>query len=123
MDVGAVVAAYGTAWNEPDETARRRLLESAWADQGTYCDPTASAEGREALVAHIGGFQVAMPGHTIDLVTAADEHDGHVRFGWVMHSADGSAVLEGMDYGHLADDGRLQQIVGFFGSFPALDPS
>src|SRR5580704_5666747 len=121
VDVGAVVTTYGSAWNEPDEAARRQLLESAWADHGTYCDPTANVEGREALVAHIGAFQVAMPGHTIDVVTAADEHDGHLRFGWVMHSTDGSSVLEGMDYGHLADDGRLERIVGFFGPFPNLD--
>ena len=123
VDVGAVVTAYGSAWNEPDEGARRQLLESAWADDATYCDPTANIEGREALIAHIGALQVAMPGHTIDVVTAADEHDGHVRFGWVMHGPDGSAVLEGMDYGHLADDGRLQQIVGFFGPFSPVDTS
>ena len=90
VDVGAVVTAYGSAWNEPDEGARRQLLESAWADDATYCDPTANIEGREALIAHIGALQVAMPGHTIDVVTAADEHDGHVRFGWVMHGPDGT---------------------------------
>ena len=75
MDVGAVVTAYGSSWNEPDEAARRQLLESAWADDGTYCDPTANVEGREALVAHIGALQVAMPGHTIDLVTGVDDHE------------------------------------------------
>jgi hypothetical protein len=123
MDTGAVVAAYGSSWNEPDEATRRQLLESAWADDGVYCDPTATLEGREALIAHIGALHVAMPGHTIDLVTGADEHEGHLRFGWVMHGADGSAVLEGMDYGRLAVDGRLQQIVGFFGPFPTLDRS
>ena len=64
MDIGAVVTAYGSSWNEPDEAARRQLLESAWADDGTYCDPTASVEGREALVAHIGAMQVhARPHH------------------------------------------------------------
>jgi hypothetical protein len=122
MDVGAVVTAYSSAWNEPDEVGRRRLLESAWAAHGTYCDPTANVEGREALVAHIGALQAAVPGHTIELLTGVDEHDGHVRFGWVMRSPDGSAVTEGMDYGHLADDGRLEQIVGFFGPFPTPDP-
>jgi hypothetical protein len=123
MDIGAVVTAYGSSWNEPDEAARRKLLEAAWANDGTYCDPTANVEGREALVAHIGAMQVAMPGHTIDLVTGVDEHDGHFRFGWAMHGPDGSAVLEGMDYGRLAEDGRLQQIVGFFGPFPTPDRS
>jgi hypothetical protein len=121
MDAGAVVAAYGSAWNEPDESARRQLLESAWADHGAYCDPTVIVEGREALVAHIGALQTAMPGATIELVTGVDEHDGHLRFGWVMRGPDGSAVTEGMDYGHLADDGRLERIVGFFGPFPTLD--
>lgn len=123
MDIGAVVAAYCSAWNEPDEATRRQVLESVWADSGTYCDPTATIEGREALVAHIGALHIAMPGHTIDPVTGVDEHDGHLRFGWVMHGPDGSVILEGIDYGRLADDGRIQQIVGFFGPFPTLDPS
>jgi hypothetical protein len=122
VDVGAVVTAYSLAWNALDEADRRQLLEAAWADDATYCDPTANFEGREALVAHIGALQVAMPGHTIDLVTGADEHDGHLRFGWLMHGPDGLAVLEGMDFGHLAEDGRLQRIVGFFGPLPILDP-
>ncbi|HEV8063861.1 MAG TPA: nuclear transport factor 2 family protein [Acidimicrobiales bacterium] len=121
MDAAAVVTAYGSSWNEHDEDTRRQLLESAWAEQGTYCDPTATVEGREALVAHIGGFQVAMPGHTIDIETSVDEHDGHLRFAWAMRGPDGSVVLEGMDYGRLGEDGRLQQIVGFFGPFPSLD--
>jgi hypothetical protein len=29
MEVGAVVIAYGAAWNEPDGSIRRELLESA----------------------------------------------------------------------------------------------
>ena len=115
MDVAGVVNAYGAAWNEPDADARRRLLQSSWADDGSYCDPTGAAQGREALVAHIGAFQATMPGHRIDLTTGVDEHDGHLRFGWVMRSPDGTVVMEGMDYGRLAGDGRLQQIVGFFG--------
>ena len=68
-------------------------------------------------------MQATLPGHTIDLVTAVDEHDGHLRFGWAMHGPDGSVVVEGMDYGRLAEDGRLRQIVGFFGPFPALEGS
>src|SRR4051812_35361457 len=42
MDVAELVATYGESWNEPDEAARRKLLDAAWSDDGTYCDPTAS---------------------------------------------------------------------------------
>jgi SnoaL-like domain len=117
MDAAEAVDTYGASWNEPDAQRRAALLEQAWADDGVYLDPTARAEGREALVEHIGGFQVAMPGHTIDMTSGVDVHGDVFRFAWVMRTADGD-VLEGMDYGELADDGRISRIVGFFGPFP-----
>ena len=61
MDLAEAVAAYGAAWNETDEAKRRTLLEQSWADDAVYQDPTGRAEGREALVAHIGGFHAMMP--------------------------------------------------------------
>jgi hypothetical protein len=84
------VAAYVQAWNEPDTAARRKLLERAWAEAATYTDPTAHVEGREALVAHIGGFQTQMPGARLNGTSAVDEHHG-----------------------------RLARVVGFFGPPPA----
>jgi SnoaL-like protein len=114
------VAAYAAAWNEPDVQARRALLERSWAADGVYCDPTARVEGREALVGHIGGFHAQRPGHRIEMASGVDEHDGLLRFAWRMVGPDGSGVLEGMDFGELAGDGRLKLIVGFFGPFPAL---
>ena len=71
-----VVQAYGSAWNETDEAARRRLLDVSWADGAVYCDPTGRAEGRDGLSEHISAFQRNMPNHRIDLVTSVDEHDG-----------------------------------------------
>ncbi len=117
MDPTEAVVTYGAAWNEPDDAKRAALLERAWTDDGVYLDPTGSAEGRDALVTHIGGFQTTMPGHTIDMTSGVDEHDRVFRFAWVMRNAGGD-VLEGMDYGELADDGRISRIVGFFGPFP-----
>jgi hypothetical protein len=48
-----------------------------------------------------------------------DEHDGFLRFEWVMKDPSGATVLEGMDFGRLAEDGRLSLICGFFGPFPS----
>lgn len=119
MSIDDIVAAYGASWNEPDEAARATLLDRSWADDGVYCDPTATVSGRAALVAHIGGFLATMPGHTIELVSGVDAHDDLFRFAWVMRK-DGEQILEGVDFGELAGDGRIKRIVGFFGPFPPL---
>lgn len=121
MGVRDVVSGYTAAWNEPDEASRRALLQEAWSDDGVYCDPTATVDGREALVAHIAGFQRQMPGARIDVASGVDEHDGWLRFAWTMLGADGATMIEGFDVGELAADGRLRRIVGFFGPFPPTE--
>ena len=121
MAPNEVVSAYGAAWNEQDEAARRKLLEQAWADDGVYCDPTATVDGRDALVAHIGGFQTMLPGARIETSSGVDEHDGWLRFAWTMIGADGTPAMEGLDVGELGPDGRLRRIVGFFGPFPPIE--
>jgi hypothetical protein len=119
MSVTEIVSAYGAAWGEPDEAARRKLLETAWADDGVYCDPTGKAEGREALVAHIGGMRSAFPDHRLDILSGVDEHNGYLRFTWALVGPEQSVVLEGVDFGTVGADGRLARIVGFFGPVPA----
>jgi hypothetical protein len=114
-----VVALYGSAWNEPDAAARRRTLEQAWADGGVYSDPTAHVEGRDALVAHIAGFQAQMPGARLELTSGVDRHHDTIRFTWTLKASDGSVVTDGVDFGELAGDGRLRRITGFFGPAPA----
>ena len=117
MDATETVTAYGEAWNEPDEGKRRALLEAAWADDGTYVDPTAEADGRDALLAHIAGFQQGMPGARIETRSDVQEHHGWGRFAWALVGPDGADVMEGFDVCEFAADGRLQRIVGFFGPF------
>jgi hypothetical protein len=116
--VDEVVAGYAAAWCEPDEAARRHLLERAWADEGVYCDPTATVEGREALVAHIGEFHERLPGTRIVAASGVDEHHGYLRFAWQVVAPDGVVTGEGVDFAELDGDGRLKLIVGFFGPLP-----
>jgi hypothetical protein len=119
VNAADAVRTYASAWMETDESARRRALQAAWADDGAYCDPTALVEGREALVKHIGGFHAQMPAHRLVVTSGVDEHHGFLRFTWAIQNSDGALVLEGVDFGELAGDGRLRRIVGFFGSSPA----
>ena len=47
-----------------------------------------------------------------------DAHHGAIRFTWTLRAGDGKIVTEGIDFGELADDGRLSRITGFFGPPP-----
>jgi hypothetical protein len=119
--VDETVRDYAAAWNEPDIEARRRLLEKAWAVDGTYTDPTVHLEGREALVQHISGFLKSLPGARIAPTSRADVHHGLLRFTWRIVKPDGTSLSEGLDFGELDSEGRIRRIVGFFGPFPPID--
>src|SRR5712691_5203776 len=96
------VNAYMAAWNEADLAKRRLLLEKAWADDGRYTDPMSDAQGREALIELISGFQSQMPGATVAIASGIDEHHGRLRFALNMNGLDGSTRIEGIDLGMLA---------------------
>ena len=110
-----ITDAYGASWGEPDVAKRRTLLEQAWADDATYTDPQSDVTGRDGLIELISGFQAQANGAKIVATSAVDEHHGKIRFTWIMQAADGSTMMEGIDFGELAPDGRIQKIVGFFG--------
>ena len=122
MSVDEIVQIYGAAWLEPDEDKRRQLLVQAWADDGTYTDPLRHLEGREALNRTIATFQRQRPGERIVLTSGVDHHHDMVRFAWQWYGADSSTIMEGIDFGELASDGRLRRIVGFFGPLNELLP-
>ena len=120
MTTQQIAEAYGAAWNETDDAKRRALLEQAWADGGVYTDPQSHVEGREALLGLIAGFQQQAAGARIVATSGIDAHHGKLRFTWKMAGADGNTIIEGIDFGELAPDGRIQRIVGFFGSPPPV---
>jgi hypothetical protein len=115
-----IVAAYMAAWNETDEAKRRALLDKAWADGGTYTDPQSDVAGRDALSTLIAGMHGQMPGSRIDLASKVDVHHDKLRFNWKFVGGGGAPVIEGVDYGELAADGRLAKIIGFWGAPPPL---
>ncbi len=118
----AALQNYFKAWNEPDTEKRAALLQSAWTENGTYTDPTAHVEGRDALVAHIGGFlsDPQFKGASLQQKSEIDFHHHTFRFEWTMNDASGNPIVVGMDYGEFNDDGAITKIVGFFGPFPEL---
>ena len=114
------VVAYVSAWAEPDHARRLAILDVCWATDGVYVDPSSRADGREALSAHIAGFQQMFVDARINLASEVDEHDGYLRFAWTMSSPDASQASDGADFGNLDEDGRLKLICGFFGPWREL---
>jgi hypothetical protein len=113
-----VVLAYIEAWNTPDQEARRNLLDRCWTDDATYIDPASEVQGKDALVAHIGGFLSGErhglgAGCRIPMSSGVEHHHGMIRFTWVLLNPEGVPVSRGLDLGELAADGRLQRITGF----------
>ncbi len=125
--VQRTVDAYGSAWAEPDEATRRAILDQAWTDGGIYTDPTVYAIGRDELVSHIGGFLASPAGDApsggLTATSRVELFRGALRFTWAVLAPDGTVLLEGMDFGTVAADGRLSRISGFFGALPPPVPS
>jgi hypothetical protein len=109
----ALITGYTSAWGENDPLKRRALLEEVWEADGVYTDPQTHAPGRDALDAHLAGFQASIPGATFTLNGAVDHHHNAVRFFWTLHMPGGQEI-PGMDYGEISPDGKLSKIVGFF---------
>ena len=113
-----VLLAYVAAWNEPDEGKRRTLLETSWAENGVYIDPTAQVSGREALVQHLGRLIERFADHRVLLTSGVDQHHNLLQFTWTRVGADGRSIRNGIDFGELGADGRISRITGFFGPPP-----
>jgi hypothetical protein len=122
LEPKAAVADYCAAWSVTDRGARDRLLARVWAADGVYSDPAPTlAKGRAALSDVITDFQRHYP-RTHFRCSAPQMHHRFMRASWVLVRADGKEVTHGMDIYDMAQDGRIQRIVGFFGDPPAVTP-
>jgi hypothetical protein len=63
-------------------------------------------------------MQAGRPGARIKFMSGIDVHHNVARFLWRLVRADGSAGDTSIDFAEVGADGRLTQIVGFFGPAP-----
>lgn len=118
MDLQQVLSNYIAAWNEADPEKRLRLLDLCWSDGGLYMDPAGTARGSAQLSDYIGEFHARMPDARIELVSGASAHNSRIYFKWRLITGDGVVKIDGVDFGSVSKDGRLREIVGFFGAPP-----
>ncbi len=119
-DTTAAVDRYLAALNEPDADTRRRLISEAWAPDGGMTDPPLTGQGHDGIAALGDALHGGYAGHSFRRTSAVDEHHGHYRFSWALVGPDGAVAVTGMDTGAVAEDGRIGQVVGFFGELVPL---
>jgi len=112
------IESYVASWNETDPARRRAAVAQAWAETGRYRDPLMASDGHDGIDAMLAGVQAKFPGFVLKCTSKVDSHNDAVRFGWSLGPAAGPAVVEGVDFGILAADGRLASIVGFIDRMP-----
>jgi hypothetical protein len=111
------LAAYG----EPDATLRSKSIASIWHAEGRLVDPPIASAGHQGIGDLAATLLSQFPGHTFVRTTAVDAHHEFARYGWALRNHEGVEVLRGTDFVTLDVDGRIQQIVGFFGEPSGLD--
>lgn len=117
-DIATTIDTYLSAWSEPDSAKRGRMVEQVWAANGRLIDPPLAADGHTGINEMFGALQGQFPGHHFERTSGIDTHHEQFRFGWQLVSPNGDVVLQGVDVGEVADDGRLSRIAGFFGDLP-----
>lgn len=108
----ALADRYIEIWNETDGDRR---IAKTWSEAGAYADPAATSEGHDGIDKMTAAVHERFPGARFRRTSAVDKHNDRIRFGWALVAADGSTIVAGVDFGTVADDGRLASITGFFG--------
>ena len=114
-DATTAVDRYLAALNEPDAGRRRELIAGAWTPDGGMTDPPLTGQGHEGIAQLGDALHAHYAGHVFRRTTEVDVHHDRYRFGWTLVGPDGAVATTGLDTGVLAVDGRVGQVVGFFG--------
>lgn len=115
LDAVAAVDRYLAALNEPDPAQRRERIAQAWAPDGGITDPPLVGQGHDGLAEVGDALHAAYAGHAFRRTSEVDSHHDRFRFSWSLIGPDGAVATTGMDVGVLTPDGRVGQVVGFFG--------
>lgn len=104
-----MIEKYVASWNEKDPAARRRVIESTWADDGIYRNARTEFKGRSGIEAAVTEAYDAFTanGFVFRLANLDENHDA-VRYQWEMvPAAGGDPDSIGTHVAIVGTDGRL----------------
>lgn len=116
---------YIAAFNEPDGTARRKLVADLFTPDATYTDPMADVAGHDGIDGVLGAARAQLAGFEFRLLGPVDAHHDQARFRWAAGPAEvldgpGDAPVVGFDVLVTGDDGRITTVHGFLDAVPAV---
>jgi hypothetical protein len=109
---------YFAVWNETDAARRRQLIAQTWTDDASYLDPLMRGDGHAGIDAMVQRVQEHYVGHRFRQLNSVDAHNNHLRFSWELTPEGGPMLAAGTDFAVVADDGRLQTVIGFLDHVP-----
>ncbi len=107
---------YQAAWRTGiDPAERERLLKKSVAENCAYRDPSRQAHGYTELLRKIKDSEQKFPGATFRNDQIIEQHRQALIL-WTMLDGEGNEFAPGASYVGFSEDGRLQQMSGFFGA-------
>jgi len=103
---------YLVSWSAISAEERRRVIEESVSPEIAYFDAMARLSGRDALGAHLAGFQQRRPHYSFALAHYLQHGDAALA-NWLMKDDSGKVVVRGYDSMSLDEAGRIASIVGF----------
>jgi len=115
-DVAAGVAesvdVWLSAWAEPDEAVRRRMLERVAEPDVRVRDRFSALAGLDEVMPHISAALHHMPGIRLERRGDVRQCQGTVLADWQAVGADGRPVGSGTNVCQLSPDGRFTSVTG-----------
>jgi SnoaL-like domain len=109
-----LVDRYIAMWNETDAGRRRGLIAKIWADGASYLDPVLSGEGLDGIDAMVKAVHEKYPGHRFKRTGDVNAHHDRAQFAWELGPEGGPALVKGVDFATLSNEGGLKTVTGFF---------
>jgi hypothetical protein len=109
-----LVDRYIAMWNETDAGRRRGLIAEIWVDGATYLDPVLSGEGRDGIDAMVKTLHEKYPDHRFKRTSDVNAHHDRAQFAWELGPEGGPALVKGIDFATLSNEGCLKSVTGFF---------
>ena len=100
--------------NEPDVGRRGGLIAKIWVDGASYLDPVLSGEGLDGIDAMVKAVHEKYPGHRFKRTSGVNVHHDRALFSWELGPEGGPALVKGVDFATLSNEGCLKTVTGFF---------
>jgi hypothetical protein len=110
------------AWNERDPSRVRGHLEQALAADVLFIDPTIVTRGIDEFEHNVHDFRRKYPHAQIHRSAVVDSHHQLHRYTWQI-TIGSKTLLHGMDVTSTDGEGKVTQVLGFFGPPPVVAPT